>query len=235
MVTRREFRSQINQSCAATPEIVKRRCDRGLLRLPLVPDEAPPQNWSLNHRCCMKRLRLIVVAGSLAGLTSCAYVDPAPSTAVMPQGALGTNGDIDVRSLDIAAYSFGHVIRNPAEAADAIAALDYVGGELNTSPRWIGMDPLTRAQMLQARETLRSDIGISQAAPSQAVVDTMLALSRAYRSGDAAGVQRLLGSSIFIVPPAEVQAHLADIPLMPAINNVTTRADAELPDFNTPS
>jgi hypothetical protein len=149
----------------------------------------------------------------------------------MPAGALGTNGDIDQRSLDIAAYSFGHVIRNPAEAADAIAALDYMGGELNTSPRWIGMDPLTRAQMLQARETLRSYIGISQSAPSQAVVDTMLALAPAFRAGDTAAIQQLLSNPIFIVPPAEVQAHLSYIPLMPAINNVTTRADSILPGF----
>jgi hypothetical protein len=179
----------------------------------------------------MNSFRLILFSASVAVLAACAHVDPAPSTAVMPAGALGTNGDIDQRSLDIAAYSFGHVIRNPAEAADAIAALDYMGGELNTSPRWIGMDPLTRAQMLQARETLRSYIGISQSAPSQAVVDTMLALAPAFRAGDTAAIQQLLSNPIFIVPPAEVQAHLSYIPLMPAINNVTTRADSILPGF----
>jgi hypothetical protein len=183
----------------------------------------------------MKRLRLISIIVSLAGLAACAGVDPAPSTATMPQGALGTNGDEDVRSLDIAAYSFGHVIRNnPAEAADAIAALDYMGGELTTSPRWIDMEPLTRAQMLEARETLRSYIGISQAAPSQAVVDTLLALAKAYRAGDTSAVQTLLANPIFILPAAEVQAHLAYIPLMPAINNVTTRADALAPGLNVP-
>ena len=182
----------------------------------------------------MQSLRLILIATSLVGLAACAHVDPAPSTAVMPPGALGSNGDPDVRSLDVAAYSFGRVMRNPAEAADAIAALDYIGGELNTSPRWIGMEPLTRAQMLQARETLRSYIGISQAAPSQAVVDTMLALSQAYRAADTAAVQRLLANPIFIAPPAAVEAHLAYIPLMPAINNVTTRADGLLPEFNNP-
>ena len=183
----------------------------------------------------MKNIRQILIAATVAGLAACAQVDPAPSTAIMPAGALGSNGDPDVRSLDIAAYSFGQVIRNPAQAADAIAALDYMGGELNTSPRWIDMEPLTRAQMLQARETLRSYIGISQAAPSQDVVDTMLALSRAYQAGDPAAVQRLLADPIFTAPPAAVQAHLAYIPLMPAINNVTTRADSLSPGFNVPS
>ena len=184
----------------------------------------------------MNRFRIIMIGACLAGLASCAGVDPAPSTAIMPPGSLGTNGDLDVRSLDVAAYDFGQVMRNnPAEAAEAIAALDYMGGKLNTSPRWIDMDALTRAQMLQARETLRSYVGISQAAPSQAVVDTMLALAQAYRAGDTGAVQHLLTNPIFIVPPAEVQAKLSYIPLMPAINNVTTRADSLLPEFNVPS
>ena len=183
----------------------------------------------------MKITRALLVSAVLASLTACAAEDPSPSTAVMPPGALGTNGDEDIRSLDIAAYSFGQVLRNPADTANAIAALDYMGGELNTSPRWIGMDPLTRSQMLQARESLRSYVGISQTAPSQAVVDTMLALSQAYGTGDTAAVQRLLTNPIFIIPPAEVQAHLSYIPLMPAINNVTTRADSVFPELDTPS
>ena len=175
----------------------------------------------------MKCFRVILLAATLGGLAACSAIDPLPSTAVMPPGALNTNGDIDTRALDVAAYSFAYAIRNkPADAAEAIAALDYMGGKLNTSPRWIDMDPLTRTQMLQARETLRSYVGISQAAPSQAVVDTMLALAQAYRAGNATAVQQLLANPIFIVPPAVVQARLNDIPLMPAVNGVTTRADS---------
>jgi hypothetical protein len=183
----------------------------------------------------MDSFRLLLLATTLAGLGACANVAPPPSTAVMPPGALGTNGDVDVRALDIAAFDFAHEIRNnPGKAAEAIAALDYMGGELNTNPRWIGMDPLTRLQMLQARETLRSFVGISQTASSQDVVDTMLALNQAYQAGDEAAVQRLLASPIFILPPAAVEAHLNDIPRMPAINNVTTRADGLLGDINVP-
>ena len=184
----------------------------------------------------MKHLRPIVLALSVAGLAACAHVEAPPSTAVMPPGALGTNGNIDVRSLDIAAYSFGRAMRNnPAEAADAIAALDYMGGQLNANPRYIaGMEPLTRAQMLQARETLRTFVGISQSAPSQSVVDTMLGLAQAYRAGNMPAVQQLLANPIFIVPPAVVQAHLNDIPVMPAVNNVTTRADGMMSSFGFP-
>jgi hypothetical protein len=181
----------------------------------------------------MTSLRLIVGAAGLAALVACAHVEPPPSTAVMPPGALNTNGDIDVRSLDVAAYAFAHAIRNnPGKAADAIAALDYMGGELNTNPRWIGMDPLTRLQMLQARETVRAEIGISPTASSQAVVDTMLALAQAYQTNNEPTVQQLLANPIFTVPPAEVEARLNNVPYNAGINNVTMRADELLSNFN---
>jgi hypothetical protein len=178
---------------------------------------------------------MIVLAAAVAGVSACADIAPPPSTAVMPPGALGTNGDIDVWALNIAAFEFARAIKdNPGRAANAIAALDYLGGELSTNPRWTAMPALTRLQMLEARETLRAYVGISQTASSQDVVDTMLGLAHAYQRGDEAAVQRLLANAIFIVPPAEVQAHLGDIPLMPAINNVTMRADGVMSDFNMP-
>ncbi len=152
-----------------------------------------------------------------------------PSTAVMPAGALNTNGDIDVRSLDLAAYGFGHYREmqgNPAMAADTVAALDYMGGQLNTSPRWVNMPGLFRLQMLQSRDIVRGELGISPDAPSQDVVDTMLGLSAAYASGDQAQVDKLLTSPIFTVPPGEAAQRLADIPYLPVVNNATSHADS---------
>lgn len=158
-----------------------------------------------------------------------------PDTATMPNGALNTNGDIDLRSLDVARYDFAHAIKgDPARAADAIAALDYMGGKLNTSPRWVIMPSLYRAQMLQSREIMRQFVGISPTAPSQAVVDTMLALAQAYRTQDQVEVQRLLGTPIFTIPPAEVAERLSNVPLMPVVNAATTGADANAFGVSSP-
>jgi hypothetical protein len=55
-----------------------------------------------------------------------------------------------------------------------------------------------------------------------------------YQTSDEAVVQRLLARPIFIIPTAEVQARLDDSPLMPAINNVTMRADGVTSDFILP-
>ena len=185
----------------------------------------------------MKKKNRLMITGLLFWLVSCAAETAPPSTAVMPNGALGTNSDIDVRSLDVASYAFGRPLRNePARAADAVAALDYMGGELNTSPRWATMMPsLFRLQMLQSREIIRQYIGISAQAPSQAVVDTMLALAGAYRSGDQASVQRLLSSPIFTVPPGQVEARLTNVPVIPTVNNATSHADAYSTGFGVPA
>lgn len=184
----------------------------------------------------MKQMSRIVMAAVLLSAASCSAGPPPPSTAIMPSGALGTNGDIDVRALDVAAYAFGrHIQNDPASAANAIAALDYMGGQLNTSPRWITIMPsLFRVQMLQSREMVRTYVGVSAQAPSQAVVDTMLALAQAYRAGDQAAVQRLLAAPIFTAPPQHVAAQLADLPVVPFINNATTHADAYSTGFSFP-
>ena len=178
----------------------------------------------------MRRIALLVGAAALATLAGCSSdVYRLPSTAVMPAGALNTNGDIDVRSLDIAAYGFGHTGEmkgNPAMAANTVAALDYMGGQLNTSPRWVEMPGLFRLQMLQSRDIVRGVLGISPTVPSQDVVDTMLALSTAYYSGDQTQVNKLLTSPIFSVPPDQAAERLADIPYLPVVNNATTHADA---------
>lgn len=174
----------------------------------------------------MTRFRLLLSAATLFGLASCGYATRLPDTATMPPGALGSNGDPEIRALNVAAYDFGRHMRDLAQTADAIAALDYMGGKLNTSPRWaLNMPGLYRAQMLQSRKIIRQRVGISEDAPSQAVVDTMLSLAMAYRANDQATVERLLSTSIFTAPPAEVTARLSDMPVIPLVNNATTHAD----------
>ncbi|WP_284943908.1 hypothetical protein [Acidisoma cladoniae] len=186
----------------------------------------------------MMRFGTLMGACALTLLAGCALENRLPDTAMMPSGSLGTNGDVDVRSLQVAAYSFGHydeMMGNPAMAANAVAAVDYMGGKLNTSPRWTNMPGLWRAQILQSREILRDVVGISPTAPSQAVVDDMLALGKAYQAGDQGAVNQLLASPIFAVPPAEVARRLANIPELPVVNNATTHAAQFEFDFTTVS
>jgi hypothetical protein len=152
-----------------------------------------------------------------------------PSTATLDPSALQTNGDVDVRALNVTAYGFSHYRQlqaDPAVAAETVAALDYLGGQLNTSPRWVIMPALYRLEMLKSRDTVRGLLGISPEVPSQEVVNTMVALAAAYRAGNQAQVQQLFASPIFSVPPAEAAERLANIPYLPAVNNAAGHAAA---------
>ena len=186
----------------------------------------------------MRKIAVLLSAAAVAMLAGCSSdIYRLPSTAVMPAGALNTNGDVDVRSLDVAAYGFGHydeLKRNPAMAASTVAALDYMGGQLNTSPRWVSMPGLFRLQMLQSRDIIRGELGISPTVPSQDVVNTMLALSAAYSSGNQAEVTKLLGSPIFSVPPDQAAERLADIPYSALVNNATSNAEGYSLQYDLP-
>lgn len=159
-------------------------------------------------------------------LSGCLKYEAPPDTARLPPGAFHSNGDQDVAALDAAALGFAHAITgHPGRAAYAIAALDYLGGELNSNPRWVDMDALTRLEMLDWRKRMRAEVGISATASSQTVVDTMLALSDAYRTQNQAAVRQLLANPIFTVPPGQVADRLGNIPYSANLNAVTMRAD----------
>jgi hypothetical protein len=173
----------------------------------------------------MKRSTVLASLMVTAVVGGCVQADPLPSTAVLQPAALQTNGDVDVRAINLTANGFAHyrdLQGNPALAAETVAALDYLGGQLNTSPRWQSIPSLYRLQMLESRNTVRGLLGISPEVPSQAVVDTMVGLEYAYRAGDQAAVNKLLASPIFSVPPAEAAQRLANLPYLPAVNNAAT-------------
>lgn len=181
----------------------------------------------------MKSLGLAAGALSLLLLSGCLKYEAPPDTAQLPAGAFHTNGDQDVAALDAAALGFAHAITgNPGRAAYAIAALDYLGGELNSNPRWVQMDALTRLEMLDWRKKMRAEVGISATASSQNVVTTMLALAQAYRSQNQAAVAQLLANPIFTVPPNQVADRLGNIPYNANLNAVTMQADGAIGGIN---
>lgn len=176
------------------------------------------------------------VALSLGACAPSAY--RLPSTAVLQPSALQTNGDVDVRALNVAAYGFSHwreMVGDPALAAETIAALDYMGGQLNTSPRWVQMPAIYRMNMLSARDEVRAQLGIGKDVPSQQVVDAMVGLAAAYRAQDQAKVQSILSQPFFTLGPQETAQRLANLPYMAAVNNAATHAAGYTFDMNFPA
>ena len=172
------------------------------------------------------RLRaLIVLAGLL--VAGCASIAPPPDTARLPPNAYGLFADNDVGAINLAQWAFADPARppnDPADAARAAAAVDYLAGELSSSPRWTAMSPITKGQMLQAREEVRQALGIAPGAPSQLVVDGLLGAANAVVAGDRTLALAALRTPAFTWPPEQTLARLSDMPFLPMANVASQRA-----------
>jgi hypothetical protein len=172
------------------------------------------------------RARLLVVFAALF-TAGCATIAPPPDTARLPPNAYGLFADNDIGAINLAQWAFASPARtrnDPVDAARAAAAVDYLAGELSSSPRWAGMSPLTKRQMLEAREEVRRTFGIAPGAPSQLVVDGLLGAANALAAGDRPAALAALHTPVFIWPPEQTLARLSDMPFLPTANVATQRA-----------
>jgi hypothetical protein len=173
----------------------------------------------------MRPRPLIVFAALLAA--GCASIAPSPDTARLPPNAYGLFADNDVGAINLAQWAFADAARtrnDPADAARAAAAVDYLAGELSSSPRWVAMSPITKGQMLQAREEVRRALGVAPGAPSQLVVDGLLGAANALAAGDRPAATAALRAPVFTWPPEQTLARLSDMPFLPTANLATQRA-----------
>lgn len=173
---------------------------------------------------------LLASAGCAGGLVPPPYP---PDTARLQPGTFATNEDPDVAAINFAQYAFadpGRTYGRPADGARAVASVDYLAGELTTSPRWADMGPLTKQQMLQARQQVRAVVGIRPDARSQAVVDSMVAVAAAMspNGGGQPAALAALQSPIFTAPPDQIFARLANLPYIQLANVASQKAANEM-------
>ena len=156
----------------------------------------------------MKIARSWVLLGLLAaGCANSLRVD----TATMPPGTF-TFSDVDTAALSEATQSLGEGATVPTSVpalARALADVEYISGAFSTHARWLGTDASAQEQLLIARREIRHTLGISQQAPSQAVVDGLLAVSRA---GTPAALQAALADPVFSAGPQATEAVLEHFP-----------------------
>jgi hypothetical protein len=172
------------------------------------------------------RCRPLVVLAALFA-AGCASIAPPPDTARLLPNAYGLFADNDVGAINLAQWAFADPARtrdDPADAARAAAAVDYLAGQLSSSPRWIAMSPITKEQMPRAREEVRQALGIAPGAPSQWVVDGLLGAANALAAGDRPAALAALSAPVFIWPPDQTLARLSDMPFLPMANVATQRA-----------
>ena len=165
-----------------------------------------------------------------ASAAACGPLPPPPDTARLPPGVFGPL-DQDVQATQYAQYAFADASRtygNPVAGAQAVIAMDYIAGELNTSPRWANIAATTQDQLLQARAATRAAVGIAPNAPSQLVVDSLAAASNDLQAGNQAGAAQALNNPAFPAGGARTVQVLANLPYIQIANVATARAAEEL-------
>jgi hypothetical protein len=156
-----------------------------------------------------------------------------PDTARLAPGALGSGFDPDVTAVNLAQWAFadsGRTRGRPIEAARAAASMDYIAGQLYTSPRWSNISALTKEQLLQGRQEVRAALGVIPGTSSQAVVDHLTIAGNALAAGDQAFAIAQLGSPVFDQPGEQVLQRLANMPYLRMANVSTMRAANQLFD-----
>jgi hypothetical protein len=155
----------------------------------------PLHRW---HRPCRIAALLLLLAASCApGLLL-------PSVS-LPPGAVQGAGDPTRAAIITTANVFaapGSIVGQPVLAARAVAQLEYLAIEIPTGPRWRGFSPKVSLELERAQPELRAALGIDPAAPPQAVIDSLYAVSRALTAGDRAAVDRILVPPLYPAGPA---------------------------------
>jgi hypothetical protein len=176
---------------------------------------------------------LIVLAVKLSGavvLSGCATLPGTRSTPYLPPMVFGMYQDNDIGAINFSAWAFASPANtqgNPAEAARAVVALEYLPGELSESPRWVGMDAATKLRMGFARDDVRRILGIRPDAPPQAVVNAMLAVMANLQFGNQAAALQVLAGPEFTQPAEQTLRALANLPYVQAANLATSRAEGQ--------
>jgi hypothetical protein len=164
-------------------------------------------------------------------VTACGLQGPPVDTARAPDGAFGSNGDNDVAALNLSSWAFSsarNLHNRPIEAARSVAAVDYLAGQLSTSPRWDAMSPIVQGEMIQARKQVRDAIGIAPNTPSQFVVTSLVSYANVLAAnGDQALAAQYLANPAFTLGPQMTEAKLQDLPFLRETNIATQRANAD--------
>lgn len=160
--------------------------------------------------------------GLAVALAGCAdiHIKPPPDTATIPAWAAPTwPGDYD--AILHAQWAWADPSRThglPAQGAQAVAEIDYLSGMLSTNLQWLALSPFAKLRMLQARVDVRAALGIAPGAPSQAVVNAMLAARAALDAGDQKAALDYLSGPIFTLGPEKTLARLGALPYVQTAN-----------------
>jgi hypothetical protein len=160
-------------------------------------------------------MRYIVLTCAIAALLAgCGPTD----TARMPQNAAG--GPVMNQNDAIALASWAlkdpaNTQGNPERAARAIAAEDWLAGQVLLTPDFGQYAPVNEVSWGTLRREVRAAIGVAPGTPSQVLIDHLIAAADALKANDINGAKAQLQPPAFTLGPDRTLAALGALPPFP--------------------
>jgi hypothetical protein len=156
-----------------------------------------------------------ILAASL--LVGCAALQT--NTAKMPPNAEGGPALNQTEAIALASWALKDPATtkdNPERAARAIAAEDWLAGQSRLSGEFGTYAPVNEVSWGELRRQARAAIGVSPEAPSQVLVDRLLATADDLKAGKTDAATAELSDPIFSLGPQRTLAALRNLPPLPA-------------------
>jgi hypothetical protein len=161
---------------------------------------------------------ILAVAGALA-LAGCAKGWLTPSdTATMPPNLYGGPELSQDQAIALASWALKdptNAADKPAIAARALAAEDWLAGQTMLYGNFGSYAPVGELSWAQLRQQARAAIGVAADAPSQAMVNRLLAAADALEAGHSDAAKAQLADPIFSLRPDATLQALSNLPKLP--------------------
>lgn len=160
----------------------------------------------------------VALAGALL-LAACAQGGVSPDdTATMPLNAGGGPELNQDEAIGLAGWALkdpANTEGNPARAARALAAEDWLAGQTILYGGFANYAPAAEPSWAALRREARAAIGVAPDARSQEVVNRLLAASDALAAGNTVAAKAQLAAPVFSLGPDRTLQALARLPPLP--------------------
>jgi hypothetical protein len=162
---------------------------------------------------------MIVAAAGMLALAGCAQSDlSGANTASMPLNPSGGPELNQDQAISLSAWALKspeNTAGKPGVAARALAAEDWLAGQTMLYGNFGSYAPGDELSWSTLRQQARAAIGVAPNAPSQELVNRLLAASDALDAGNEAAAKAQLSSPIFTLGPDRTLAALSNLPPLP--------------------
>jgi hypothetical protein len=162
----------------------------------------------------------------LLALAACAPQPPAVFASLPPDAVVGAGDPLRsaVANTSVAFGSPQKLAGRPADAAQAVAQMEYLAVQIPNNPRYPGVSPTVGTQFAEARREWRTALGIPGQEPPQSVIESLYAASRALRAGQQDAAAAALPASVFPQGGQTAMLRLASLPSLPLTNQAAVAA-----------